>query len=116
MAGTLVKSGGSGPVGFQRHLGSSLYVGASGGPWGPPLPLPAPRLLAGPGPLLTSTTTPRAGKKLFNSFKKAAWIASTTMLVLMVPLIIEMDREQQILEMEKQQMDVLTGPGGAPKL
>ena len=39
---------------------------------------------------------------------KAAWIASTTLLVLLVPLIVEMDREQQIVEMEKGQMDVLT--------
>jgi import receptor subunit TOM22 len=77
MAGTIVKSGGSGSsVGFPRALSTAGY----------------------------------ASKKLVNSFKKAAWIASTTMLVLMVPLIIEMDREQQILEMEKQQMDVLTGP------
>ncbi len=46
--------------------------------------------------------------KLFNSFKKAAWIASTTVLVLLVPLIIEMDREQQIVDMEKEQLGVLT--------
>lgn len=56
-----------------------------------------------------------ASKRLFTSFKKAAWIASTTVLVLLVPLIIEMDREQQILDMEKEQISVLTGPGGAPK-
>lgn len=61
--------------------------------------------------------TAYAGRKLFTSLKKAAWIASTSLLILLVPLIIEMDREQQIIEMEKQQMDVLTGPGGsgAPK-
>eukprot|EP00201_Polytomella_parva_P008166 CAMPEP_0175058028 /NCGR_PEP_ID=MMETSP0052_2-20121109/11606_1 /TAXON_ID=51329 ORGANISM="Polytomella parva, Strain SAG 63-3" /NCGR_SAMPLE_ID=MMETSP0052_2 /ASSEMBLY_ACC=CAM_ASM_000194 /LENGTH=61 /DNA_ID=CAMNT_0016323335 /DNA_START=54 /DNA_END=239 /DNA_ORIENTATION=- len=51
-----------------------------------------------------------AVKRLFNSLKKAAWISSTTLLVLLVPLIIEMDREQQIVEMEKEQMNVLTGP------
>ena len=45
-----------------------------------------------------------AGAKLFNSFKKAAWIASTTILILLVPLIIEMDREQQITDMEKEQV------------
>lgn len=48
-------------------------------------------------------------KKLFCSFKKAAWIASTTSLILLIPLIIEMDREQQIIELEKEQMNVLTG-------
>jgi len=51
-------------------------------------------------------------KKLFVSFKKAAWIASTTSLILLIPLIIEMDREQQILELEKEQLNVLTGAGG----
>lgn len=50
-----------------------------------------------------------ASKKLFTSFKKAAWIASTSVLILLVPLIIEMDREQQIMEMEKEQLNVLTG-------
>eukprot|EP00798_Chlamydomonas_sp_ICE-L_P014516 gene14516-20546_t len=50
-----------------------------------------------------------AARKLAVSFKKAAWIASTTVLVLLVPLIIEMDREAQVLEMEKAQMNVLTG-------
>ncbi|PNH12876.1 Mitochondrial import receptor subunit TOM22 2 [Tetrabaena socialis] len=54
-----------------------------------------------------------AARKLFASFKKAAWISSTTLLVLLVPLIIEMDREQQMLDMEKEQLSVLTGPAGA---
>ncbi len=40
---------------------------------------------------------------------KAAWIAGTAFLVLIVPLIIEMDREQQIVELEAGQMDALTG-------
>ena len=39
---------------------------------------------------------------------KAAWIVSTTFLVLVVPLIIETDREQQLVELEQQQMGVLT--------
>ncbi|KAG1655969.1 hypothetical protein FOA52_009396 [Chlamydomonas sp. UWO 241] len=55
-----------------------------------------------------------ASKKLFASFKKAAWIASTTTLILLVPLIIEMDREAQITEMEKEQMNVLTGSSSRP--
>lgn len=41
---------------------------------------------------------------------KAAWILGTSMLVLVVPLIIEMDREAQLVEMETQQMGVLAGP------
>ncbi len=40
---------------------------------------------------------------------KAAWIAGTTFLVLLVPLIIEMDREQQQMEFENQQVAALTG-------
>jgi import receptor subunit TOM22 len=50
------------------------------------------------------------GKKLGLSFGKAAWIASTTFLVLLVPLILELDREQQISDMEKEQLSVLTSP------
>lgn len=54
--------------------------------------------------------------KLTKSTGKAAWIAATTLLVLAVPLIIEMDRESQLLEFENQQLGALTGPtqpGGA---
>ena len=50
------------------------------------------------------------GKKLGFSVGKAAWIAATTALVLLVPLILELDREQQISEMEKEQLSVLTSP------
>lgn len=50
------------------------------------------------------------GKRLSLSVGKAAWLASTTLLVLLVPLVIEMDREAQLLEMEKEQMSVLTSP------
>ncbi len=57
---------------------------------------------------VAGTSAVRA-KKLFTSFKKALWITSTTSLILLIPLIIEMDREQQILELEKEQMSVLTG-------
>jgi import receptor subunit TOM22 len=50
-----------------------------------------------------------SGKRLAVSFGKALWYASTTVLVLILPLVIEMDREQQLLDMEKEQMGVLTG-------
>ncbi len=62
-----------------------------------------PKALPGPAGLGT------AGKKLFASFKKAAWITATTAIIFLLPLIIEMDREQQIEAMERDQMNVLTG-------
>lgn len=47
--------------------------------------------------------------KLSRHTGKAAWIAGTSFLVLVVPLIIEMDREQQLLEFDNQQIGALTG-------
>lgn len=56
-----------------------------------------------------------ASGKLIHSFKKASWMFTTTVLVLLVPLIIEMDREHQIMEMEKEQLNVLTGAAAPAK-
>ncbi|KAI8474635.1 MAG: hypothetical protein J3K34DRAFT_406880 [Monoraphidium minutum] len=50
-----------------------------------------------------------SAKRLSLSFGRALWLASTTVLVLVLPLVIEMDREQQMVDMEKDQMGVLTG-------
>ncbi|XP_061362919.1 mitochondrial import receptor subunit TOM9-2-like [Gastrolobium bilobum] len=49
-------------------------------------------------------------KKLLKSTGKATWIAGTTFLVLVVPLIIEMDREQQLNDLELQQASLLGTP------
>lgn len=51
-------------------------------------------------------------KKLVKSTGRAAWVVGTSMLLLTLPLIIEMDRDNQYTEMEKQQMGVLQGPAG----
>lgn len=50
--------------------------------------------------------------RLMKSTGKAAWIAGTTFLILVVPLIIEMDREQQLNELELQQQSLLGAPPG----
>ncbi|KAJ0570336.1 putative mitochondrial import receptor subunit Tom22 [Helianthus annuus] len=52
-------------------------------------------------------------KKLLKSTGKAAWIAGTTFLILVVPLIIEMDREAQYNELELQQASLLGTPAVA---
>ncbi|KAL3517737.1 hypothetical protein ACH5RR_020326 [Cinchona calisaya] len=52
-------------------------------------------------------------KKLLKSTGKAAWIAGTTFLVLVVPLIIEMDRDAQFTELELQQASLLGTPPSA---
>lgn len=46
--------------------------------------------------------------KLTKSTGNAAWIVTTTMLVLMAPLVVEMDREQQMMEFENQSIGALT--------
>ncbi|KAJ8619930.1 hypothetical protein MRB53_028459 [Persea americana] len=55
-----------------------------------------------------------AAKKLLWSTGKAAWIAGTTFLVLVVPLIIEMDREQQMNDLEMQLASLLGTPTISP--
>ena len=50
-----------------------------------------------------------SASRLARSFGKALWLTTTTLLVLVLPLVIEMDREQQMVDMEKEQMGVLTG-------
>lgn len=53
------------------------------------------------------------GKKLAKSTGKAAWIVATTFLVLGLPLIIVMDREQQLNEIDLQQASLLGAPPSA---
>ena len=53
----------------------------------------------------------RLSTKLLFSTGRAAWVTGTSLLVLVVPLIIEMDREAQLMESESQALGVLAGPG-----
>ncbi|XP_059290390.1 mitochondrial import receptor subunit TOM9-1-like [Lycium ferocissimum] len=50
------------------------------------------------------------GKKLAKSTGKAAWLVATTVLVLGLPLMIVMDREQQLNELDLQQASLLGAP------
>jgi import receptor subunit TOM22 len=68
-----------------------------------------PECLQGPSAGTDRAPDPRAGPSLWRPAGKAAWIAGTSFLVLVVPLIIEMDREQQMVEFESQQLGALTG-------
>ncbi len=76
-------------------------------------PSAAPRRAAAKPSLLSRLTG--VSTKLLFSTGRAAWVTGTTLLILVVPLIIEMDREAQLMEMESQAMGVLAGApaGGA---
>jgi import receptor subunit TOM22 len=63
-----------------------------------------------------ASNTARFSRKLLWSTGKAAWIAGTTFLVLVVPLIIEMDREAQLSELEGHQASLLGAPSQPPGL
>ncbi|KAL3850004.1 hypothetical protein ACJIZ3_011886 [Penstemon smallii] len=60
---------------------------------------------------ITAGDTAFVAKRLLKSTGKAAWITGTTFLLLIVPLIIEMDRDQQLTELDLQQASLL---GGGP--
>eukprot|EP00245_Coleochaete_scutata_P005313 TRINITY_DN18773_c0_g1_i1.p2 TRINITY_DN18773_c0_g1~~TRINITY_DN18773_c0_g1_i1.p2 ORF type:complete len:102 (+),score=15.00 TRINITY_DN18773_c0_g1_i1:45-350(+) len=58
----------------------------------------------------------RITKRVLWSTGKAAWILGTSFVILVMPLIIEMDREQQMVDIESQQAGLLgpVPPSGLP--
>ena len=53
--------------------------------------------------------------KLFKSTGNAFWISATTFLVVVMPLIVEMDKDQSLSDFENQQLGALTGPSPPAK-
>jgi import receptor subunit TOM22 len=56
----------------------------------------------------------QAASQLLRRAGKAFWYFSTSFLVLAVPLIIELDREAQLVELESHQTTVLGAPSQPP--
>ena len=54
----------------------------------------------------------RLAKKLAFHTGKAAWTFGTSFRVLVVPLIVQLHREEQLIELEKEQLGVLSQPSG----
>ena len=48
--------------------------------------------------------------RLWKSTGNAFWISATTFLVVVMPLIVEMDKDQSMSDFENQQLGALTGP------
>lgn len=57
--------------------------------------------------------TTRVAKKLTWHTGKAAWTFGTSFLLLVVPLIIQLHREEQMMALEQEQLSVLNSGGAA---
>ncbi len=53
--------------------------------------------------------------KLWKSTGSAFWISATSFLVIVMPLIVVMDRDQSMSDFENQQLGALTGPSPPAK-
>jgi import receptor subunit TOM22 len=62
----------------------------------------------------TAAETIRVGKKLAWHTGKSAWIFTTSFLILVVPLIIQLHREESMIAMEQEQLGVLSSSPAAP--
>ena len=56
----------------------------------------------------------KAASEVFRRTRNAFWYIGTSLLVLAVPLIIELDREAQLVELEGHQTTVLGAPSQPP--
>ncbi|KAK9816202.1 hypothetical protein WJX74_003124 [Apatococcus lobatus] len=63
----------------------------------------------------TFNDTSYVAYKLFKSTGNAFWITATTFLVVVMPLIVEMDKDQSMSDFENQQLGALTGPSPPAK-
>ena len=61
----------------------------------------------------TTADVSRAARKLAVHTGKAAWTFGTSFLVLVVPLIVQLHREEQLIELEKEQLGVLNSSSDA---
>jgi len=61
----------------------------------------------------SAADTARVAKKLSWHTGKAAWTFGTSFLLLVVPLIIQLHREEQMMALEQEQLSVLNSGGGA---
>ena len=57
--------------------------------------------------LFTQSDCARVGKKLLWHTGKAAWVFGTSFLLLVVPLIVQLHREEQMAASEQEQLSVL---------
>ncbi|KAF9607850.1 hypothetical protein IFM89_002835 [Coptis chinensis] len=57
----------------------------------------------------TTSDAGTVGWKLLRSTGKAAWLVGTTLVIIVVPLVITMDREQQFAKAEQQSAHLLGG-------
>ena len=62
---------------------------------------------------VSAADTARVAKELSWHTGKAAWTFGTSFLLLVVPLIIQLHREEQMMALEQEQLSVLNSGGGA---
>ena len=99
--------------GYQVPVILGGFIFGAEGLWGLSPP-PAAEAASSDKPFrFTLADTTRAAKKLSWSTGKAAWTFGTSFLLLVVPLIIQLHREEQMMALEQEQLSVLNSGGAA---